>query len=60
MSQVQLSYTDPYRFDSKKIFRHSNWQFARWQRRDLIGFAGCWAIVLAILGVLWGVLHLGA
>ncbi|HUB24990.1 MAG TPA: hypothetical protein VL992_06140 [Tepidisphaeraceae bacterium] len=58
--QVQMSYADPHRYDSRKIFRRSDWQFARWRTKDFVGFFGCWMIVLSIMAVLWGVLHLGA
>jgi SSS family solute:Na+ symporter len=58
-AQVQASYADPHRFDDSKIFRGSQWQFTKWSATDWIGFGGCWGIVLLILGVLWGVLHLG-
>ena len=57
--EVQLSFAKPDRFDEKKILRGSNWQFTRWDRNDFVGFAGCWAIVGAILLVLWGVTHIG-
>jgi hypothetical protein len=32
----------------------------KWKRKDFVGFFGCWAIVGAILLVLWGVLSLGS
>jgi solute:Na+ symporter, SSS family len=57
--EVELSYQSPHRFDDKKILRGSNWQFTKWTRNDYLGFFGCWAIVGAILFVLWGVLHIG-
>lgn len=58
--EVELSYAQPNRFDHKKIFRKSQWQFARWRPRDFIGFFGCWLIVGAILLLLWGVLTIGS
>jgi solute:Na+ symporter, SSS family len=58
--EVELSYQMPHRFDQKKIFANSNWQFTRWSANDLLGFAGCWLIVATILVVLWAVLHIGS
>jgi SSS family solute:Na+ symporter len=58
--EVELSHQNPDRFDEKKIFRTSNWQFTRWSRQDVVGFCGCWLIVGAILAVLWGILQIGA
>jgi SSS family solute:Na+ symporter len=58
--EVELSYNMPHRFDDRKIFPRSNWQFARWAWSDVLGFFGCWMIVCAILAVLWGVLHIGS
>jgi SSS family solute:Na+ symporter len=58
--EVELSYQKPDRFDYKKIFPRSNWQFTRWKKQDVLGFFGCWLIVGAILVVLWGILQIGA
>jgi len=58
--EVQLSLSDPHRFDYKKILPRSSWQFTRWSLNDCLGFFGCWSIVIAILLLLWGVLQLGS
>ena len=58
--EVELSYQTPHRFDDRKIFLRSNWQFTRWAWSDVLGFFGCWLIVCAVLAVLWGVLHIGS
>lgn len=58
--EIELSVQKPDRFDYKKIFPRSSWQFTRWNRDDVLGFLGCWAIVGAILAVLWGILQIGA
>jgi SSS family solute:Na+ symporter len=58
--EVELSYQQPDRFDDTKIFRHSDWQFTKWNLKDCIGFFGCWVIVGLILLLLWGVLVAGS
>ena len=58
--EVQRSFENPHRFDQEKILARSNWQFAKWTTQDFLGFFGCWAIVGAILLVLWSVLNLGS
>jgi solute:Na+ symporter, SSS family len=58
--QIELSCAEPHRFDDQKMFRHSQWQFCKWTRKDFYGFFGCWAIAGVILGFLWLVLNAGA
>lgn len=58
--QVELSYADPHRFDDRKLFPRSNWEFGKWTRADFVGFFGCWGIVAAILVILWAVVSIGA
>ncbi len=58
--EVEKSRTHPARFDDQKLFPHTNWEFAKWTKQDYLGFFGCYALVLAILGLLWLVLHIGA
>ena len=41
----------PRRFDQTKLLgADSSWEFARWDRVDAIGFAGCCAVSGAIVG----------
>jgi solute:Na+ symporter, SSS family len=56
---MALSNAKPDRFDYQKLFPNSDWEFTRWTRVDLGGFAGCWLVALAILGILWLMLNLG-
>jgi SSS family solute:Na+ symporter len=58
--EVALSHADPHRFDHKKLFPGSDWQFARWTGKDFIGFFGCWGIVGLILASLYLVLRIGS
>jgi SSS family solute:Na+ symporter len=57
---IERSNAEPHRFDGKKIFRKSQWQFARWTKKDFYGFFGCWIVVGLIMMLLWGVLNAGA
>lgn len=57
--QVEISYAKPSRFDELKLFPRSNWEFTKWAAKDYAGFFGCWAIVGAILVVLWAVVSIG-
>jgi hypothetical protein len=47
--EVECSHSNPTRFDHTKLFRKSNWEFTKWDRRDFLGFSAC---CLAVLGVL--------
>jgi solute:Na+ symporter, SSS family len=58
-TQIEMNHADPSRFDHQKLFPGTHWEFAKWTRADFLGFFGCCAIVLAILGVLYLVLHIG-
>jgi Na+/proline symporter len=58
--EVALSYENPHRFDHKKLFPRSTWEFAKWSRADYIGFLGCWGVVVLMIGFLWVVLNIGA
>jgi Na+/proline symporter len=58
--EVEKSYKDPNRFDDRKLFPRSNWEFCKWTRQDYVGFFGCYGIVVAIVALLWLVLHIGS
>ncbi|MDO8538961.1 MAG: hypothetical protein Q7S40_00860 [Opitutaceae bacterium] len=42
---------NPHRFDDQKLFRSSSWEFTKWNRVDVIGFAACCAVSGGILGL---------
>jgi SSS family solute:Na+ symporter len=42
---------NPGRFDHTKLFRHSTWEFCKWDRVDAIGFIICCAVSGAIIGL---------
>ena len=46
---VQASYANPARFDDRKLFPHSSWEFTKWDRMDTMGFLGCCGLVGFIL-----------
>ncbi len=58
--EVQHSYAEPHRFDYKKLFPRSSWQFTKWAPADYVGFAGCWIVVGLILLVLRATLTIGS
>jgi Na+/proline symporter len=41
----------PQRFDERKLWPRSSWEFTRWNREDTVGFAVSCAITLAIIAV---------
>jgi len=58
--EVALSYANPGRYDYRKLFPGSSWEFSRWHGIDYVGFGVCWVIVGLIIGLLWLVLNIGA
>ena len=57
---VEESYAHPTRFDHRKLFPTSNWEFTKWDRQDTLGFLGCCALVGFILLFFKAVLAFGA
>ena len=57
---VEESYAQPTRFDHRKLFPASNWEFTKWDRQDALGFLGCCALVGFILLFFKAVLAFGA
>ena len=47
--EMKLSYKNPQRFDNKKLFPNSNWEFNKWNKLDAVGF---FVAVLAVIGIL--------
>jgi hypothetical protein len=56
---VAESSANPARFDHLKLFPRSDWELTKWSRADAVGFLGCAACVLAILGLFEFVVRLG-
>jgi len=47
--EMELSYSRPDRYDHKKLFPGSNWEFDKWTKTDLVGFL---LSVLAAIGII--------
>jgi hypothetical protein len=58
--QVAISYADPRRYDHRKLFPGTAWEFTKWDRQDAIGFIGCCALVGFILVFFKAVLVIGS
>ncbi len=50
--ELQKSFQNPSRFDHKKLFPNSNWEFYKWDRVDALGFLASVAVAIAIIGLL--------
>ncbi|NJK84837.1 MAG: hypothetical protein HC906_01510 [Bacteroidales bacterium] len=59
MKELELSFEDTHRFDYKKMFPESNWEFLRWSRTDGVGFFWAMMMVVGILVLLWVSVNLG-
>jgi len=57
--ELELSYANPQRFDGKKLFRHSNWEFDKWDKVDIVGFLISVSGVFAVIGLLKFLLSIG-
>jgi len=57
--ELELSYANPRRFDSKKLFPGSHWEFDRWTKTDLIGFVVSAFVAVAVIVFLMALLSLG-
>jgi hypothetical protein len=58
--QLEVNYAHPHALDHLKIFPKSAWEFTRWTWDESVGFAVCWVVAFAILGLLWAVVSIGA
>ena len=48
------------KFDSRKLFPRTQWEFHKPQKMDYIGFFGTWVLVGIILVLLWLMVNIGA
>ena len=58
--EMELSYDAPDRFNERKLFPRSNWEFLRWTREDGFGFLAAVLGVFAVLGLLKLLISIGA
>ncbi len=47
--EMEKTNAEPHRFDHKKIFRRSSWEFTKWDKVDTVGFLLCCLMTGAIL-----------
>ena len=57
--EIDVSYAQPDRFNDRKLFPGSNWEFERPTKMDFWGFVGCFVICFAIIGVVLWVARIG-
>jgi Na+/proline symporter len=58
--ELEIRYAQPHSLDHLKLFPKSSWEFTKWTWDESLGFAVCWIIAFAILGLLWAVVSIGA
>jgi hypothetical protein len=58
--QLEHYYQSPQVLDHLKLFPNSSWEFTKWTWDESLGFAVCWIICFAILGLLWVVVSIGS
>ena len=60
LRELESRYAQPQSLDHLKLFPNSSWEFTKWTWDESLGFAVCWVIAFAILGLLWAVVSIGA
>jgi hypothetical protein len=58
--EVQKSYEMPHRFDHKKLFPKSSWEFCKWTKTDTYGFILCWIATGVVIWMFLWILGIGA
>jgi SSS family solute:Na+ symporter len=58
--EMELSYAHPDRFNHKKLFPNTQWEFEKWDRVDVIGFLLAVLTAFAVLGFFKLLLMIGA
>ena len=58
--ELEARYSEPASLDHLKLFPGSSWEFTKWTWDESTGFAVCWAVAFAILGLLWAVVNVRA
>ena len=54
---MEATQREPHRFDHRKFWPKSAWEWTRWDEVDTVGFATACGITLAILTLFWGLLR---
>jgi SSS family solute:Na+ symporter len=58
--QLKLSYADPHRFDYRKLFPNSSWEFDKWTKVDIIGFIISTVVAVGVIMFLLLLLSIGS
>jgi hypothetical protein len=58
--ELEARYAAPDSLNDLKLFPGSSWEFTKWSTDESLGFAACWVVAFAILGLLWTVVRIGA
>jgi hypothetical protein len=56
---MELSYADPGRFDDRKLFPNSDWEFDKWDKTDTVGFVISAVVAVLVVLFLMGLLAIG-
>jgi SSS family solute:Na+ symporter len=57
--QLAESHAMPHRFENKKLFPHSNWEFDKWDKTDIIGFLASIMVATAVVAMLYFLVSIG-
>lgn len=57
---LELSYANPHRFDSQRLFPGTDWEFLRPRRKDVVGFVVSVVVCGLIIGMLLALVQIGA
>lgn len=57
--QMELSYANPGRFDDRKLFSNSDWEFDKWDKTDTVGFVISAIVAVLVVLFLVGLLAIG-
>ena len=58
-NQMQMSYENPSRFDHRKLFPASDWEFDKWTRVDVVGFIISSITAVLVIIFLVGLMSVG-
>ncbi len=58
--ELEETRRNPHRFDNKKLFPNSNWEWTKWNRVDTTGFVICLFVTCSIVGLFWFLLKITA
>lgn len=59
-AEMAATMRNPHRFDDRKLFPRSAWEFTKWNRVDTLGFFACLGVSSGIILLFWGLLRWAA